>query len=271
MADDFLDIHRKLSHGLNVKAEEAGILKHRSARGDGREAVFTEFLRQRIGAAFAVGKAEVVDSNGESSGELDVVVYDHTVSASLHDQGTRHVLRVETVAVVIEVRSHLEASSQEEEVKKIEASIGRLRRYFRPLPFLDMIFMTNPEAKKESELVLKNGLLTLETHQNIPRVVHAFFGYEGPAIETIEPFAAAAHVDIVCVNGKYTFAKERPGYDPPTSGPGAFVVGTGEDALGAFVEQIEQVLQRFRDARQYVTPGANYYSRARRKRAGTLT
>jgi hypothetical protein len=73
------------------------------------------------------------------------------------------------------------------------------------------------------------------------------------------------------VNGKYTLAKERPGFDPPTAGPKALLAGTGEDALGAFVEEIGQVLQRFRDARQYVTPGANYYSRARRKRAGTLT
>jgi hypothetical protein len=74
MADDFLEIYRTLSRGLHAKAEEAGIFKHRSAKGDGRENVFTDFLRQRIGSAFDVAKAEVVDANGESSDELDAAV-----------------------------------------------------------------------------------------------------------------------------------------------------------------------------------------------------
>ncbi len=270
MADDFLDIYRTLSRGLHTRAEEAGIFKHKSAKGDGRENVFVDFLRQRLGASFGVAKGEVVDANGESSDELDAVVFDQTVSASLHDQGTRRVLRVETVALVIEVRSHLEASSTDAEEEKITKRVGRLRRYYRALPFLQMILMANKQEKEKSEQIFKDGLLTLDTYQNVPRVVHAFFGYDGPKIETISRLADAPHVDIVCVNGKYTLAKERPGFDPPTSRPAALLAGEGEDALAAFVEQIDQVLQRFRDARNYVTPGANYYSRARRKRAGTL-
>jgi hypothetical protein len=270
MADDFLDIYRTLSRGLHAKAEEAGIFKHKSAKGDGRENVFTEFLRQRIGTAFGVAKGEVVDANGESSDELDAVVYDQTVSASLHDQGTRRVLRVDAVALVIEVRSHLEASSKDAEEQKILAGMGKLRRYFQPLPILRMILQMNEDEKKRSEQMWEDGLPALDKYLDVPRVVHAFFGYDGPAIETISSFAHAPHVDIVCVNGKYTLAKEKPGFDPQDSGPDAMLAGEGEDALGAFVEQVDQVLQRFRDARHFVAPGGNYYSRARRKRAGTL-
>lgn len=268
MADDFLDIYRTLSRGLHAKAEEAGIFNHKSAKGDGREDVFTAFLRERIGSAFDVTKGEVVDANGESSDELDSVVYDRTVSASLHAQGTRRVLRVETVALVIEVRSHLEASSKDAEEKKIVTGMGKLRRYFRPLPILEFL---NEEAKTRAKEMFAAGLLALDTYEDVPRVVHAFFGYDGPQMETIRSFADGPHVDIVCVNGKYTLSKERPGFDPQHSGPTALLVGEGEDALGAFVEQIDQVLQRFRDARNFITPGANYYARARRKRAGTLT
>lgn len=272
MADDFLDIYRTLGRGLHAKAEEAGIFKHKSAKGDGRENVFTDFLQRRIGSAFGVTKGEVVDSNGESSDELDAVVYDRTVSASLHDQRARRVLRVETVAVVVEVRSHLQASSQPAEEEKIASGIGRLRRYYRPLPMLSgFLRMNNEEERQRSQQMFREGLAALEAYQAVPRVVHAFFGFDGPQIRTIRAFADAPHVDIVCVNRKYTLAKEKPGFPPQLSGSKALLAGEGEDALGAFVEQIDQALQRFHDARCFVAPGANYYSRARRKRAGTLS
>lgn len=56
---------------------------HPTAKGDGREDLLRRFLAERVGTTFGVSKAEVVDSEGNTSGELDVVIFDQSVASCL--------------------------------------------------------------------------------------------------------------------------------------------------------------------------------------------
>lgn len=111
MASGFQAANRALSRLLLAEAEAVGVFGHKSALGDGREALVRRFLAERVGATFGVTKAEVVDSYGATSGELDVVIYDQRVASCLSVLGERRIVRAEAVAVTIEVKSRFDPST----------------------------------------------------------------------------------------------------------------------------------------------------------------
>ena len=266
MASTFRETYRSLSRLLQEQARAIGVFDHPTAKGDGREDLLRTFLAERVGTTFGVSKAEVVDSNGHSSGEIDAVIYDQSVTSCLNVLGERRIIRVESVVATIEIKSDFSPSTALAEYQRVRDGIGTLTRFYRPTPFLLMMKGFLPsETWKESERVFEGGLSTLDDHQNIPAVGSAYFGYDGPNedSEGLAQFLGMPMLDVVCVLGKYTYAKKRVGFNKRGEDPEAdrnpYRWGAGDDALGAFMQVLENALGRTHDARAFVHPSARYY------------
>ncbi|WP_437907014.1 DUF6602 domain-containing protein [Sorangium sp. So ce327] len=263
MASHFRDINRSLSRLLTEQARAIGVFDHPTAKGDGREDLLRRFLAERVGTTFGVSKAEVVDSNGGTSGELDIVIFEQSVASCLNVHGERRIVRAEAVAVTIEVKSNFQASGWAAEHGRVRHGIGSLRRYYRPAPLLDVLRAPMPpDSWVESEATFRSGLSTLEDHLGIPAVISAYFGFDGPSEEAIKSFIETPLLDAVCVLGKYTVAKKRPGFKKGANGTEdalGHVWGRGDDALGAFLQVIEVALSNVLAARAFVHPRLRYY------------
>ncbi|HMR07273.1 MAG TPA: hypothetical protein PKA88_15930 [Polyangiaceae bacterium] len=156
MASSFQETNRALSRLLVEQARAIGVFDHPLAKGDGREELLRGFLADRVGSTF---EAEVVDSNGGTTGELDVVVFDQSVASCLTVLGERRIVRAEAVAVTVEVKSRFEPSTRAEEASRVRDGIGSLTRFYRPGPLLAAL--TRHAAPDDPMVAMfQNGLST---------------------------------------------------------------------------------------------------------------
>jgi hypothetical protein len=257
MATNFQNVNQELSKLLAQAAAAVKIYDHPSAKGDGGEDILRRFLAERVGTAFGISKAEIIDSAGISTNEFDAIIYDQSVSSSLHVLGHRRIVKVESVAVTIEVRTTLKAG----ELKKVESTISagllQLDRRYKPSQALLSVATVMTEKDKQ---VFDKGLSTISDHKNIPYIVNAVFAYDGPSIDTACKYLTNPLLDVICVLGKYTIARRHPGFS--SCEPKAIVEwGVGNDALGAFFHVIEGILENFRESRHWIRPDNESYYR----------
>jgi hypothetical protein len=109
----------------------AQLLPHRGETGRDREAVFREFLRQYLPQRFSVSEGFLIDSAGNRSRQLDVVISDSTVSPLLELSSGVRFFPCETVVAVGQVKSHVTsrdelegALSNLESAKTLDRSSG---------------------------------------------------------------------------------------------------------------------------------------------------
>lgn len=90
------------------------------ARGELREYITKEFLRKYIPEAYGIDRGFVITSEGHSSYEQDIIIYDKTKTPLLFQQGNSQVLPIEGVYITTEVRSTLTFEDLERSVEDIE-------------------------------------------------------------------------------------------------------------------------------------------------------
>lgn len=83
--------------------------RHPQEKGQRREAVLRDFLRQHLPARFGVGHGEVVTAWGETSGQMDILVFDALNESPFLDAGGALIVPVECLYAVIEVKPMLTA------------------------------------------------------------------------------------------------------------------------------------------------------------------
>ncbi len=262
----------RLSKQLIAAAKARGVYSNPTARGDGREDLVRDILAERIGSSFAIHKAEVVDSLDRSTGEFDAVIYDQLSTSRQHVMGQRRIVRIEALALTLEVKSVVDAAQIETTSQRLTSGLLKLRRFYAPTHALTgLAAVMNTQQRKidapedvkefnESLAAFGEGIPALENHADVPTVVNAVFAYDGPARNKAEEFLARPYIDIVCVLTKYTLAKADLGFK--TSSPKDVVLwGKNSDAFGAFLHLVEGALQRLSDARYWVRPKfENYFS-----------
>jgi hypothetical protein len=109
---------------LRADFEDSANVQHHGSKGSVREhdllSFLTRYLPDNVRAA---GSAEIVSSDGQTSGQMDIVIYDPT-APPLFARGGYRILPAECVYAVIEVKSHLGAA----ELRRSIETIGRLKR-----------------------------------------------------------------------------------------------------------------------------------------------
>ena len=112
--------------------------EHAGVKGQSAEEVLATFLRRHLPASLGVTTGHVVDSYGNRSTQVDVIIYDATRTPALFTSadGGVDVLPAEGVLAVIEVKMHLK-SSQLNGVRSNCESVVALARdayYGDPIP-----------------------------------------------------------------------------------------------------------------------------------------
>lgn len=109
-------------------------LDHPGAKGDGFEAAWTRVIGGFLPRRYAVGRAFVVDADGKSSDQIDLVIHDRQYCPLFFKSGGHLYLPAESVYAVFEVKPELSKETIDYAAKKIE-SVRALRRTSGEIPY----------------------------------------------------------------------------------------------------------------------------------------
>lgn len=124
----FFQVSGNLTHSL--KAARTQYSHHYASVGEAAEAAFRDFLSKRLPHAFAVEEGFIFEHGGKRALQQDIVIYDHLNHPLLVSEGRQGLFPVDTVVVVIEVKTNLTKKDIYDAVSKI-ASIKQLKRTVR--------------------------------------------------------------------------------------------------------------------------------------------
>ena len=96
-------------------------IKHSGSKGDEREGIVRNFLKMYLHNRFAVVKGEIVATNGKTSKQQDVIIYDLAKCPLLYSGENIQILPAEGVYVVIEVKSLLDEKELVNSIKNIKS------------------------------------------------------------------------------------------------------------------------------------------------------
>lgn len=130
------DIQRRLE-----TAREA--IAHPGSKGDASENIWLELFNTYLPQRYTAAKAHVVDSLGEFSDQIDVVVFDRQYSPFIFDYEGQTIIPAESVYAVFEAKQALNADRIAYARAKA-ASVRRLHRTSLPIPYAKGTYPPKP-------------------------------------------------------------------------------------------------------------------------------
>jgi hypothetical protein len=118
-----------LSVQLKLSSES---ITHDGVLGDVNEKHFIEVLRKYLPNRYAVDSAIVIDSNGATSDQIDIIIYDPQYTPTLLDQHDHRYIPAESVYAVFEVKPTINKGYLEYAAEKAE-SVRVLERTSVPI------------------------------------------------------------------------------------------------------------------------------------------
>ncbi|MCG8517285.1 MAG: hypothetical protein MI794_04755 [Pseudomonadales bacterium] len=118
-----------LSVQLKLSSES---ITHDGVMGDVNEQHFIAVLRKYLPNRYSVDSAIVVDSNGATSDQIDIVIYDRQYTPTLLDQHNHRFIPAESVYAVFEVKPTINKGYLEYAAKKA-GSVRALERTSVPI------------------------------------------------------------------------------------------------------------------------------------------
>lgn len=123
------NLHRQIEGDLKRARESFG---HPGTKGDASEQTWIDLLRTYLPKRYAVGKAHVVDSNGQFSQQCDVVIYDRQYTPFVFTFKEQDVIPAEAVYAVFEAKQTVNGDLVRYAHEKI-ASVRKLHRTSLPI------------------------------------------------------------------------------------------------------------------------------------------
>lgn len=194
-------LHDDIEHRLQISRQSFG---HPGTKGDASEKVWLELLQTYLPQRYQAETAHVVDSNGEFSEQIDVVVFDRQYSPFIFHFEGKSVVPAESVYAVFEAKQTINAEHIAYAQDKI-ASVRCLNRTSLPIPFANGTY----PAKTLPHIL--GGLLTFEgdwTPCFGKPLKKALAGGNVNGRLDIGCVAAHGHFVLDQTNGIYEFTKE---------------------------------------------------------------
>ena len=123
LRDLFHGLQKQMLASLNVNREFIG---HPGSKGDATEQHWIEFLRTYLPDRYKVDKAIVIDSTGNVSEQMDIVIYDAIYTPFIFNQDGFMYIPAESVYAVFEVKQDVKGNI-EYAAQKVE-SVRKLKR-----------------------------------------------------------------------------------------------------------------------------------------------
>ena len=127
MDDKFLESVRNQAQRLTIDVSNSNLFVHTGNRGHFRERIIEEFLRPLLPNCYGLGTGEIFSRTGNSSNQVDIVIYDDVFSTVFFRQKDIKLFPAESVYGTIEVKSRLTSHELESSVKNI-ISVKELQR-----------------------------------------------------------------------------------------------------------------------------------------------
>jgi len=138
-----------------AKLRSSDRIIHDGDRGEVNEQYFIDVLRNYLPNRYTVHKATILDSDGQVSDSIDVVVHDRQYTPTLLDSESHRYIPAEAVYAVFECKPKIDKAYLEYAGKKAE-SVRRLKRTSVPIPHAGGSY----PAKPHFEIIA--GILAIE-------------------------------------------------------------------------------------------------------------
>jgi hypothetical protein len=185
-------LHDDIQQKLSISRRSFG---HPGTKGDASEAVWLELLTTYLPLRYRAASAHVVDSCGNFSDQIDVVIFDRQYSPFIFSYQGQTIIPAESVYAAFEAKQAINAEQVQYAYKKI-ASVRNLHRTSLPIPHAGGVY----DAKPLQHIL--GGLLTFESDwspglgEALQRALE-----EGTQAERLDLGCVAAHGIFECVNG----------------------------------------------------------------------
>ena len=153
-----MDLKELFVNNQNTMAQELignSVIKHPGVKGEDSEIKWINWFNKYLPHRYRADRAIVIDSDGNESQQIDVVIYDRTFSPPLIDNGSSVFIMAESVYAVFEVKQKITKEYIEYAQEKA-ASVRSLKRTFVPFRESKGISETKPQ-----EIIA--GILALES------------------------------------------------------------------------------------------------------------
>jgi hypothetical protein len=138
-----------------------GAFGHPGTKGDASENVWLALLQSYLPQRYQAATAHVVDSEGQFSEQIDVLVFDRQYSPFIFKYEGQTIIPAESVYGVFEAKQTINAGLVEYAQKKV-ASVRRLHRTSLPIPHAGGTFPPKPL------IPILGGILTFESDWGPP-------------------------------------------------------------------------------------------------------
>jgi len=118
-------------------------ITHPGARGEASEEDWLRVLNDHLPQRYQANRAFVIDSQGECSEQIDIVIYDRQYSPFLYNQANQRYVPAESVYAVLEVKQDLSREHVLYAGQKA-ASVRRLHRTSAPVPHVEGVARPRP-------------------------------------------------------------------------------------------------------------------------------
>lgn len=186
-------LHDDIEHKLKTAR---GSFAHPGTKGDASEGVWLELLTAYLPMRYQAISAHVVDSNGDFSDQIDVVVFDRQYSPFIFKFQGQIIVPAESVYAVFEAKQSINTSQIDYAHDKI-ATVRKLHRTSLPIPHAGGTYPPKPPAH------ILGGLLTFESDWN-PAL-------GDPLVAGLTAVKNGGHLDIGCIAAHGIFACNEPG------------------------------------------------------------
>ncbi len=164
---------------------------HPGTKGDASESIWLQLLRTYLPHRYQASTAHVVDSKGDFSEQIDVVIFDRQYSPFIFRYEGQTIIPAESIYAVFEAKQTINSDQVEYAQKKV-ASVRRLYRTSLPIPHAGGTF----DPKKLTYIL--GGLLTLDSDWN-PALGQ-------PLTDTLNNADSEGLLDLGCVAAHGIFA-----------------------------------------------------------------
>jgi len=132
---DTIKFSRAVQASLLAELNTAGNIRHPTKQGDEGERAWTDFLEKSLPRRYAIRSGQVLDSHGNTSDQIDVILYDPQYTPVWFPQKEHAYVLAEAVYAVFEVKPTLQGDIKYAADKA--ASVRRLHRTSAPVPHSD--------------------------------------------------------------------------------------------------------------------------------------
>ena len=126
-----------------MERQIAKIVPHMGERGRLLEDVFRDVLRRMLPGRFAIGSGIMINSEGATSSQTDIIIYDTQFNSQILTEYSGVLFPIECVYAAIEVKETLKAN----DIRKIVADINKIRDLSKKKQYVDYAIRAEADGK----------------------------------------------------------------------------------------------------------------------------